>query len=109
MSEEVYQQPLLLRVRFEGNFLRLPKNICRFSNITATFNSLPERPPTSTKRYRDPAELAARVRLLCAFAWDSNRLQSSGGFPFFSMRRNVRYASEALSYARLVPSSLTQA
>lgn len=34
--------------------------------------------------------LAARVRLVCALACASNWLQSSGGFPVLSMRRNVR-------------------
>jgi hypothetical protein len=52
---------------------------------------------------------AARVRLFCAFAWVSNWLHSSGGLPLLSIRRNVRWASERLSYARLVSSSLTHA
>ena len=41
VSEDVYQQPLLLRVRFEGNFLWGVKNIFKFLKIRTPFNSLP--------------------------------------------------------------------
>jgi hypothetical protein len=45
------------------------------------------RMPATRQRARS---FAARVRLFCALAWLSSWLQSSGGFRFFSMRRNVR-------------------
>jgi hypothetical protein len=42
VSKDVYQQPLLLRVRFEGTFLRVRKNIFKFLKIRTAFNSLHE-------------------------------------------------------------------
>jgi len=38
---DVHQQPHLLRVQFEGNFIRILKNIFKFRTIRAMFNSLP--------------------------------------------------------------------
>jgi hypothetical protein len=41
VSKDVYEQPLLLRVRFEGNFLWDLKIIFKFLKIRMAFNSLP--------------------------------------------------------------------
>jgi len=39
---DVHQQPHLLWVKFEGNFVRIPKNVFKFREIRTNFNSLPE-------------------------------------------------------------------
>ena len=50
MSEDVYQQPLLSGVRFEGNFFRTVENCFIFRKLSRSLNSLPafHLPPTST-------------------------------------------------------------
>ena len=68
MSEDVYQQPLLLRVRFEGNFLWGLKNIFKFLKIKAHFQFSPwpipnlgsKIPKMGTKK-RKPSNRAAET------------------------------------------------